>query len=149
MQCPECNSYDITCIDTRAGKKANEIRRRRKCTACGHRWTTAEIPMEQLNELLRVQQGPGGGKLYRKAPVIVEALQFTKDNYAAAVAFTGGKIEVLRNSFGDILGHCISTLEGDMAVVEGDYIIKGVKGEFYPCKPDIFERTYDLYGGAK
>jgi hypothetical protein len=38
----------------------------------------------------------------------------------------------------------IHTLEGDMAALEGDYIIKGVNGEFYPCKPDIFEKTYDI-----
>jgi hypothetical protein len=41
----------------------------------------------------------------------------------------------------------INTLEGTMTAVEGDWIIKGVKGEFYPCKPDIFEATYDRVGG--
>lgn len=40
----------------------------------------------------------------------------------------------------------IYTLEGDMEVSLGDYIIKGVKGEFYPCKPDIFEMTYEYVG---
>lgn len=41
-------------------------------------------------------------------------------------------------------GHFISTLEGPLQVSEGDWIITGVKGERYPCKPDIFEMTYDL-----
>lgn len=42
-------------------------------------------------------------------------------------------------------GHpVIVTLEGNMIVSDGDYIIKGVNGEFYPCKPDIFEKTYDI-----
>lgn len=39
----------------------------------------------------------------------------------------------------------IHTLEGDHFALEGDYIIKGVNGEFYPCKPDIFEKTYDIF----
>ena len=38
----------------------------------------------------------------------------------------------------------IKTLEGDMVITKGDYIIKGVNGEFYPCKPDIFEKTYEI-----
>lgn len=40
----------------------------------------------------------------------------------------------------------IMTLEGSMIVMDGDYIIKGVNGEFYPCKPDIFKKTYDIIG---
>lgn len=42
----------------------------------------------------------------------------------------------------------IHTLEGDMKASKGDYIIKGVNGEFYPCKPDVFGKTYDIYKGA-
>ena len=42
-----------------------------------------------------------------------------------------------------MIKHVISTLEGDMEVSPGDWIIKGVVGEFYPCKPDIFEKTYE------
>lgn len=50
-------------------------------------------------------------------------------------------------SVGDITGKkmIIPTLEGDMEASLGDYIIKGVNGEFYPCKPDIFEKTYEKY----
>jgi len=47
---------------------------------------------------------------------------------------------------GDII---IKTPEGDMRAVHGDYIIKGVNGKFYPCKPDIFEKTYKLSGAGQ
>ncbi len=83
---------------------------------------------------------------YRKKPVEVEAVQFTRDNWAEIQSFTGGKakgmtIERRPN------GKCtcvIPTLEGDHIASEYDYIIKGVNGEFYPCKPDIFQKTYEV-----
>lgn len=57
---------------------------------------------------------------YRKKPVVIEAIQFIDNPYMY-----------------------IETLEGTMKASVGDYIIKGVNGEFYPCKPDIFEKTYE------
>jgi len=144
MQCPECNSLNIACIDSRAEEKTNGVRRRRKCLACDHRWSTVEIPMERLEELLRARRRPDEGRLYRKVPVVVEAIQFTRATFDAVVAFTGGKahdLTIERRPDGACF--ClISTLEGQVKAKEGDYIIKGVAGEFYPCKPDIFERTY-------
>ena len=75
-------------------------------------------------------------KRYVKKPVEVEAIQWTGDNYKDIRNFTDEKSVLL-------LGHLvIPTLEGDHIASVGDYIIKGVKGEFYPCKPDIFEMTY-------
>ena len=144
MQCPECNSYDIACIDSRAGKSADEVRRRRKCLACDHRWSTVEIPVERLKELLRARRRPDEGRLYRKVPVVVEAMQFTRATFDAVVAFTGGKAHnlTIERRPGGVCFCLISTLEGQVKAGEGDYIIKGVAGEFYPCKPDIFERTY-------
>ena len=77
-------------------------------------------------------------RAYRKKPVTIHALQWvgTLDNMVAMAEFTGdetfvndGKLE-------------IDTLEGTMTASVGDYIIKGVKGEFYPCRKDIFEETY-------
>lgn len=73
---------------------------------------------------------------YRKKPVVIEAVQFNGKNYMEILFFvgklkTGGGIR-------------IETLEGTMEASAGDWIIKGVKGEFYPCKPDIFEATYEL-----
>lgn len=87
---------------------------------------------------------------YRKKPVVVEALQWTGINLsemrefcpvaditihdAAWQAGVGAPIAVLK----------IHTLEGVMEATRGDFIIRGVNGEYYPCKPDIFEQTYEL-----
>lgn len=77
---------------------------------------------------------------YRKKPVIIEAVQFTGDNYDKCLEFTGLEPSdgVINNS--DFI---IQTLEGVMTASKNDWIIKGIKGEFYPCKPDIFEATYE------
>ena len=70
---------------------------------------------------------------YRKKPVVIEAKQWFKH---------GDHPEVKRTAFS--LGEgWVETLEGLMRVVPGDYIITGVKGEHYPCKPDIFAMTYE------
>lgn len=75
---------------------------------------------------------------YRKKPVVIEAVQWTGDNLKEVDEFMGVKyIEVDTNAI------LIQTLEGDMLASIGDYIIKGVQGEFYPCKPDIFKATYE------
>ena len=144
MKCPECNSLNVACIDSRTEEKTNRVRRRRKCLACDHRWSTMEISAEWLEKLMRAQRRPDEGSLYRKVPVVVEAIHFTRDTFDAVVAFTNGKahdLTIERRPEGACF--ClISTLEGQMRAREGDYIIKGVAGEFYPCKPDIFERTY-------
>lgn len=73
---------------------------------------------------------------FRKIPVVIDAIRYTGNNEAAA-AFVGDQFEVNVTETG------IQTLEGFMRVQPGDYIIKGVQGEFYPCKPDIFEATYE------
>lgn len=76
---------------------------------------------------------------YRKKPVIIDAIQYRSSSDTDEVTeFTCGKF--IRNPTG--LPY-IKTLEGNMTVNNGDYIIKGVKGEFYPCKQDIFEMTYE------
>lgn len=77
---------------------------------------------------------------YIKKPVIVEAIQFTGYNSDEIKTFCGDKC---MTGFLDKV--IIHTLEGNMTANIGDYIIKGIKGEFYPCKPDIFEETYDIY----
>jgi hypothetical protein len=78
---------------------------------------------------------------YRKKPVEIEAVQFTDDDYVtlASIGRMGLKPDVKHNP----LRMEIETLEGVMTVHLGDYIIKGVNGEFYPCKPDIFKKTYE------
>mgnify|MGYP001335053347 FL=1 len=76
---------------------------------------------------------------YRKKPVVIEAVQFNGRNSADIHEFCGDKV---REPVGkDYLE--IETLEGIHIASPGDYIIKGIKGEFYPCKPDIFEMTYE------
>lgn len=74
---------------------------------------------------------------YRKKPVIIEAIQYNGNNVNEIVQFTG-KHNI---DFGNHLK--IKTLEGVMIANINDYIIKGVQGEFYPCKPDIFNETYE------
>jgi len=78
---------------------------------------------------------------YRKKPVLVNAIQFKdnekESNFTQVVEFIGTKCFLSGNKM------FIATLEGLMEVSPNDYVIKGVKGEFYPCKPDIFELTYE------
>ena len=90
---------------------------------------------------------------YTKKPVVVEAVEL-KNNYNSIVecvefVFNIGMDSSSIGEFATVNkvkedgGFLIPTLEGDMKVSFGDYIIKEVKGEFYPCKPDIFEMTYE------
>ena len=84
---------------------------------------------------------------YRKKPVIIEAVHWSGhnlDDVLALVAPTLDPTDVLqRVEMGESSVLMIHTLEGVMAAQVGDAIIKGVKGELYPCKPDIFEATYE------
>ena len=86
--------------------------------------------------------------LYRKKPVVIEAIEFTGLNCMEVAAFA---------EYDDVIDSMypngnpkepetiqITTLEGVMTAMPGDYIIKGVQGELYPCKPDIFLATYEL-----
>lgn len=75
---------------------------------------------------------------YRKKPVVIEAHVWNGVNSDQICKFIEG-----RNVTIDKHGLHIHTLEGTMKANVGDYIIKGVKGEFYPCKPDIFYATYE------
>ena len=75
---------------------------------------------------------------YRKKPVVVEAVHWNGSNHKEIIDFAENKI--LFDALGNVW---IATLEGDMVAKKGDYIIKGVQGEFYPCKPDIFAETYE------
>lgn len=82
---------------------------------------------------------------YRKKPVEIEAIQFTRDNFDEIAKFTNGNAKNFSTEKCPN-GKCfceITTLEGVMTATEKDYIIKGVDGEFYPCKPCIFEKTYE------
>jgi hypothetical protein len=76
---------------------------------------------------------------YRKKPVEVEAIQYTGDNAQEIGRFAGLDASVM----GRERALVIHSLEGTMHVSTGDYVIRGVSGEHYPCKPDIFHKTYD------
>ena len=84
---------------------------------------------------------------YRKKPVVIEAYQF--DNritnpppYWLTKAVDAGDVKVFTQR-GKVEKMTISTLEGEMTAMPGDWIIQGVKGEIYPCKPGIFSATYE------
>lgn len=83
---------------------------------------------------------------YRKKPVVIEAIQFvnTVECLEQLTKFMDVNDYAFDTSCGDMHNLIIHTLEGDHVASIGDYIIKGVNGEFYPCKPFIFEKTYDL-----
>lgn len=97
-------------------------------------------------------------KKYRKKPIVVEAVRHVPGNEREMYLFLTGN--TARDGFSiptegdrwhiDLAGHScklgdliISTLEGDMRCGVGDWVIKGIKGEFYPCKDDIFQATYE------
>lgn len=79
---------------------------------------------------------------YRKKPVVIEAVQWTGNNLEEIIIFMGVGMEAKEDFFFE-KEITIRTLEGEMTAQKDDWIIKGVKGEFYPCKPDIFEQTYE------
>lgn len=88
---------------------------------------------------------------YRKKPVIIDAIQWNGINLSEIKDFVGDALvyDIIDDAWkvGKSAPHVdmsIKTLEGLMKVSNGDFIIKGVSGEFYPCKPDIFKMTYEV-----
>lgn len=88
---------------------------------------------------------------YRKKPVEIEAVRWTGNNFEEIRQFVGQDAKIIYHDTAWEAGArpvvavlSIHTLEGDMMAEHGDYIIKGVNGEFYPCKPDIFAKTYEV-----
>lgn len=88
-------------------------------------------------------------KQYRKKPVIIEAMishgsPLSDRNIINWIAENGTLCQLdLDEQTGDTTCIHINTLEGSMKVSVGDYVIKGIQGEFYPCKPEIFKATYE------
>lgn len=87
---------------------------------------------------------------YRKKPVVIEAVQWNGLNLKQIKEFCPVAIVEIHDAAwkAEAIHPCtkitIPTLEGDHLVSLGDFVIKGIKGEFYPCKPDIFELTYEV-----
>lgn len=114
------------------------------------RWISArewDIAHEEINRIDERKAAASGTFTYRKKPVEIEAVLFATDDSGE---LTGKIPRWLVNAIKDGTLYdgadgrpMIKTLEGDHVVSDGDYIIRGVKGELYPCKPDIFRLTYD------
>ena len=83
-------------------------------------------------------------KQYSKKPVTIDAIQLTDDNHSEIIQWLSSyNVESYTLKSTDPSELYIETLEGVMKANIGDYIIKGVKDEFYPCREDIFKMTYD------
>lgn len=89
---------------------------------------------------------------FRKKPVVIDAVLWTGNNHREMYDFLGGDPDDYMTAYGDNFyidfnkvkgGLMIKTLEGEHKASIGDWIIKGVHGEYYPCKPDIFDKTYE------
>lgn len=87
---------------------------------------------------------------YRKKPVVIDAWQWDGSEGMAIQLIQDntveGSVQKVLEGETPTVAFRIFTLEGAMSVSKGDYIIRGVAGEFYPCKPDIFEKTYESVG---
>lgn len=81
-----------------------------------------------------------GVKRYRKKPVEIDALRYDSENAQEALDFAAAAKHAFVDPSGQMV---IVTLEGNMVASHGDWIVKGVAGEFYPVKPEIFEATYE------
>lgn len=114
--------------------------------------------MQRPNENVQIGFQVGGKMKFRKKPIVIDAVQLRWDTWSEMCDHAGvGKISegkpegcfldkdgnVTNDALPGIMGMCIPTLEGLMIAKENDWIIRGVKGELYPCKPDIFEATYE------
>ena len=91
-------------------------------------------------------------KRYQKKPVVIEAMQFVSPfDIEVITTWCGGRFKRWTKP-SDPSDTCVQiiipTLEGNVAASAGDFIVRGSKGEFYPCKPDIFEATYEEVGGS-
>ena len=79
---------------------------------------------------------------YRKIPVEIDAVQWTGTNAEEIKEFAGDNVSFKRVA-SPVSSLYINTLEGEMKASVGDFVIRGVKGEFYACKPDVFSMTYE------
>jgi hypothetical protein len=79
-------------------------------------------------------------KKYKKKPVVIEAVRWTGSNFSEIKKFMGDTVIAFNEQS---LKISVKTLEGVITASPNDYIIKGIAGEFYPCKPKIFEETYE------
>lgn len=88
-------------------------------------------------------------RLYRKKPVAVEAFQYKGYNMQHILQWANENAKPERSILGSPGAIYVKTLEGTMKMEIGDYLIRGVNGEFYPCKQEIFHKTYELEPGQE
>ena len=81
---------------------------------------------------------------YRKKPIVIDAVQWRGKNFNEIKDFAGICADFNYDTQEGYFRLIIHNLEGDMNASEGDYIIRDVNGEIYPCKPEIFEKTYEI-----
>lgn len=135
IKCPDCGGYQVTCS---LCKSEGWIYDCESCQDSGCKYCKPQTKKETTM------------KLYKKKPVVVEVFQFDGKNAGPLLDwvnkntkgfdFNDSNTWKISHYYGELK---IRTLEGEMTAVAGDYIIKGVQNEFYPCKPDIFEQTYE------
>lgn len=84
-------------------------------------------------------------KNYRKKPIVIQAIHYTPDSRSECIAFCGAVHTAIDDDGAEyeLKNLRIQTLEGEMTANLGDWIIQGIAGEFYPCKPGIFDATYE------
>ena len=115
------------------------------CVLSDKAWQKREQVLGRYNEAItqfnQVEE-TAGPHSYRKLPVVIQAMQFVATDHApdAVAIWCGGTLQLASGEQPHLL---IDTLEGTMMANVDDYIIQGVSGEFYPCKPDIFLKTYE------
>ena len=80
---------------------------------------------------------------YVKKPVTIEAIKFTRGHEHLVEEFIDQKLEMIEDCEGLIQEIKIPSLDGELTAILGDYIIRSIKGEYYPCRPDIFNLMYD------
>ena len=123
-----------------------------RCGAKGTMTRTEAEAIEAWNHRENKPTGGGGGMRFRKRPVVIEAIQLRicpncgESNFAEVEAFAGEGRVALSSWMGPGGADCeviVLTMEGLMAAHLGDWIIRGAAGEVYPCKPEIFEQTYE------
>ena len=121
--CPFCGSTEVAFLD---GGVYDEMRFQIECQNCGRK-TEKNVKIN------------GGTKMkFRTKLCEIEATKWTGENVAEIMRFVKNESAIITN--GVLI---IKTLEGDMVASAGDYIIRGLRGEYYPCKPDVFQKKYE------
>lgn len=133
MWCTQCQKElsNCTCLDLQ--DRLNGLRNSnvifRKCLICNQHYSKCKC------------NHPIWGSTDNKKPIVIEAVQWTGKNFEEVLLFCPVLLDL--GSTDTEWPLIIPTLEGDHTARIGDFIIKGIQGEFYPCKPDIFKATYE------